>query len=140
MYMTIGPHSIGRDRPLSHAHKLMKTHRIRHLPVLDGGALVGVITERDLNLFDALRDGDLTELTVEDAMSLSVYAVAPETPLEEVVSTMADHKYGCAVVLQAGHVVGIFTTVDVCRALAWLLCSRRMESADPTPGAMSGAA
>jgi acetoin utilization protein AcuB len=47
-YMTSHPHTIGVDQPLSLAHKIMTEFRIRHLPVLDGGKLVGVISDRDL--------------------------------------------------------------------------------------------
>lgn len=50
-------------------------------------------------------------------MSTDVYVVGPDTPLEQVASAMADHKYGCAVVTEGNHVVGIFTTVDALRAL-----------------------
>jgi CBS domain-containing protein len=52
------------------------------------------------------------------------YAVSPDSPLDEVVATMAQHKYGCAVVMQNGKLVGIFTTVDVCRAFAEMLHGR----------------
>ena len=61
---------------------------------------------------------------VADAMAQKPYAVHPDLPLDEVVSEMASHKYGAAVVLQNDHVVGIFTTVDVCIALADLLHTR----------------
>jgi acetoin utilization protein AcuB len=123
-HMTTSPHAIGLDQPLTAAHAMMKKHDIRHLPVLDGGVLVGVITDRDLSLIETLRDVDPKTVTVEDAMSTSIYSVPPETPLDEVVSTMAEHKYGCAVIMQNNHVVGIFTTVDVCQTLADLLHSR----------------
>ena len=53
-----------------------------------------------------------------------VYSVSPETPLDEVVATMGSKKYGSAVVVQNGKVVGIFTTVDLCRAFAELLHTR----------------
>lgn len=123
-HMTKSPHAIGIDQPLIVAHALMKKHEIRHLPVLDGGALVGVITDRDLSLIETLREVDPKHVTVEDAMSSSVYAIKPETPLEEVVITMAERKYGCAVVMHHNQVVGIFTTVDACRVLAELLHTR----------------
>lgn len=123
-HMTTSPHAIGLDQPLTVAHSIMKQHQIRHLPVLNGGALVGMLTERDLGLIEALRDVDPSKVTVEDAMSTTVYSVKPETPLDEVVNTMAEHKYGSAVVMQNNHVVGIFTTVDVCRTLAELLHTR----------------
>ena len=57
-------------------------------------------------------------------MSTHVYAVEPETALDVVADTMAEHKYGSAVVIQNDKVVGIFTTNDACHALADLLHSR----------------
>ena len=61
---------------------------------------------------------------VEDAMSSEVYTISPDAPLDEVVREMAAKKYGSAVIMQNHHVVGIFTTVDVCDAFADLLQSR----------------
>lgn len=123
-FMTTTPHSVGPAQPLSVAHKMMHDHHIRHLPVLDGGRLVGMVTERDVALITAMKDVDATKTTVEDAMSTSVYSVSPDAPLDEVAVAMAEHKYGSAVVLQNAKVVGVFTTVDACRALAELLCGR----------------
>lgn len=123
-HMTTSPHSIGVDQPLSRAHTVMREHGIRHLPVLTGGKLVGMLTDRDLHLVETLKDVDPQKVTVEEAMSTMVYAITPETPLDVVVSTMAEHKYGSAVVMQNEKVVGIFTTVDVCRTLAELLHTR----------------
>jgi acetoin utilization protein AcuB len=123
-YMTTSPHSIGVDQPLTRAHVMMREHRIRHLPVLHGGTLVGMLTERDLSLVESLKDVDPSKVTVEDAMSSVVYAVSPDARLDEVVRIMGEHKYGSAVVMQNSKVVGIFTTVDICRALAELLEAR----------------
>lgn len=123
-FMTTSPHSIGVEQPLSRAHTMMREHGIRHLPVLHGGKLLGMLTERDLRLVESLAGVDPTKVKVEDAMSNVVYSVGPETPLDEVVATMGEHKYGSAVVMQNDKVVGIFTTVDVCRALADLLQTR----------------
>jgi acetoin utilization protein AcuB len=123
-FMTTSPHSIGKDQTIARAHDVMRSHKIRHLPVLEGGKLVGIVTERDLHLVETLRDVDPTSVTVEDAMSEHVYAVDPDTSLDVVAETLAEHKYGSAVVMQNGKVVGIFTTNDACRALAELLHSR----------------
>ncbi len=123
-YMTTSPHSIGVEQPLSKAHDVMRELKIRHLPVLHGGKLVGMLTDRDLHLVESLAGVDPTKVKVEDAMATVVYAVPPESPLDEVVDTMAEHKYGSAVIMQNEKVVGIFTTVDVCRALAELLRTR----------------
>lgn len=127
-YMTTTPHSIGVEQPLSRAHTMMREHGIRHLPVLHGGKLMGILTDRDLRLVESLAGVDPTKVTVEDAMSTFVYAVSPETPLDEVVGTMGEAKYGSAVVMQNDKVVGIFTTVDACRAFAELLQTRLAKS------------
>jgi acetoin utilization protein AcuB len=122
--MTTSPHSVGQEQTLAVAHQIMREHRIRHLPVLHGGHLVGMLTERDLHLVETLKDVDPTKVTVEDAMSTQVYCVEPDTGLDAVTREMAEHKYGSAVVMQNQKVVGIFTTVDACAALAELLVGR----------------
>lgn len=123
-YMTTSPHSIGTDQTLAKAHEMMHAHDIRHLPVLAGGRIVGMLTDRDLHLIESMDGVDVREVKVDDAMATSVYSVSTETPLDEVVATMGHKKYGSAVVLQNGKVVGIFTTVDLCRAFAELLQTR----------------
>jgi acetoin utilization protein AcuB len=120
-YMTTSPYSVGQEQKLSQAHKLMRSHNIRHLPVLHGGKLVGVLSDRDLHLIESLRDVDPDRVLVEEAMSPTVYTVAPETPLDEVVKEMAHHKYGCAVVVDNGKVVGVFTTIDAMRVFVEML-------------------
>lgn len=123
-YMTTAPYSIGQEQKLSQAHKLMRAHAIRHLPVLHGGKLVGVLSDRDLHLMESLRDVDPERVLVEEAMSATVYTVAPEATLDEVVREMSLHKYGCAVVVHNTKVVGVFTTIDALRAFADLLETR----------------
>ncbi len=115
--MTASPHSIGRDETLATALVLMHRHDIRHLPVLDGGRIAGLLSQRDVLLVETLRDVDPSNVAVEEAMSADVYAVGPQTPLVEVVSEMADHKYGCVVVVEGTRIVGILTTCDALRAL-----------------------
>ena len=82
-FMTATPHSIGIEQPLSRAHAMMREHGIRHLPVLHGGKLQGILTERDLQLVESLVGVDPTKEKVEDAMSTVVYSVSPDAPLDE---------------------------------------------------------
>jgi len=117
--------SIGADQKVGLARSLMRGHRVRHLPVLRGGRLVGMISERDIYWIETLKEEDGDDLLVSEAMSPSPYAVAPDAPLSEVVREMAEHKYGSAVVLDHGEVVGVFTTVDALRALSDLLGHQR---------------
>lgn len=64
-YMTTCPETIGRDQPMSTAHRVMRERRIRHLPVLDGGHIVGVVSDRDLSFVETLADVDPRKVTVE---------------------------------------------------------------------------
>lgn len=119
--MTKTPHLVGTEQSLKTAHDLMRTHRVRHLPVLHGGKLIGVVSERDLHLVETLHDVDPARIRVEEAMSQDVYAVTPTTPLREVVQEMADRKLGSAVVIDGTKVIGIFTTVDALETLVGML-------------------
>ena len=123
-YMTESPHTVGAEQTLAHAHTVLYEKRIRHLPVLRGGQLVGLLSERDVALVTSLKDVDANTITVEEAMSLAIYKVPPDAPLDKVCSEMAAKRLGSAIVVEHGHVVGILTTVDVCSALAELLQSR----------------
>ncbi len=123
-YMTTSPHTIGEDQPMTVAHRLMREYRIRHLPVLRGAKIVGLVSDRDLNMVETLKDVDPHKVLVSEAMTQDPYLVSPDAPLDEVVSTMAEKKLGSAVIAQNGKVVGIFTTVDACRAFSDLLHTR----------------
>ncbi len=117
-YMTPAPCTIGADQKLTVAAELMRARRIRHLPVLRAGKLVGILSQRDVQLVASLPKVVLDEVPVEDAMSEDVYAVASATPLADVAAAMADHKYGAALVIDRNEVIGVFTTIDALHALA----------------------
>jgi acetoin utilization protein AcuB len=116
-YMTLSPITIGEEQTLERAHEVMRAAKIRHLPVLQGGKLVGLLSQRDLHLIETLKDVDPKKTTVAEAMSQDVYAVAPNASLLEVAREMAEHKYGSAVIIQGPRVIGVFTTTDALQAL-----------------------
>ena len=97
-FMTPMPHTIGSYITLKDAMALMREHHIRHLPVQVAGKLVGVVTDRDIKLAASFSHSE--EFKVDDVMTPDPYTVSPETPLDEAVLEMAEHKYGCAVVQQ----------------------------------------
>lgn len=123
-YMTTNVQTIGDEQPMSVAHQMMREQHIRHLPVLHQGKLIGVVSDRDLRLIETLQDVDPSKIAVSEAMTADVYTVSPDASLDEVVGAMAASKHGSAVVVDHGHVVGIFTTVDACSAFADLLSTR----------------
>jgi acetoin utilization protein AcuB len=120
-YMTPGPHTIARNRSLAAARHLMLDEGVRHLPVLEGGRIVGLLSERDLLLVESLPGVNPTDVHVDEAMVEEVFTVPPDAPVGEVVETMIARKLGSAVVAQGDHVVGVFTTIDALRALHELL-------------------
>lgn len=119
-YMTPSPHTVGLQQSISTAAGMMLRYQVRHLPVLDGGELRGLLSERDIFVLESIPGVDREKVHVDEAMSPLTYAVAPSTPLHRVAREMAAHKYGAAVVMEGPRVVGVFTTVDACRALAEL--------------------
>lgn len=121
-YMTRQPWTIRRTARLAAAEQMMREHRIRHLPVLDSGKLVGVVSERDLALLGKVFHGDEAELSVEDAMTQDVYGATADTPADQVLDHMAERKLGsCVVMDRLGGVAGIFTTVDALEVFSDLL-------------------
>lgn len=129
-FMTPSPHTIGADQPLATARALMHQHHIRHLPVLDGGTLVGILSDRDLALVASLLV-DEARVPVSEAMTPDPRALTPETSLEWVAAEMAERRIGSVVVMEHGRVVGIFTTIDALRALQSLL--KRARRRRPAP-------
>lgn len=123
-YMTYVPKSIGFDQTIAQASEFMRKLHLRHLPVLKGGKLVGILTDRDINLVLSFKDVDAEKMTVEEAYTPEPYFTSPTAPLNEVVAHMADKKYGCALVVDNGKLVGIFTETDAYKALSELLETR----------------
>lgn len=115
--MTKQPITIDRHATLAQAHQLMRENGIRHLPVLEKGELVGVVSRSDLHLLETVADFPLDSVDVEEAMN-EAHAVSAETPIDVVVDDMVKHRRGGAVVVDGqGRVVGMFTTVDALQLL-----------------------
>jgi acetoin utilization protein AcuB len=105
----------------------MREHDIRHLPVMDNGALCGIVSERDLFLVERFPDTDPTTTRVEEAMTENPFLVTSDTPIDEIAEIMGEHKYGSVVVMGRHGVEGIFTSTDVCQAFARTLREVQLE-------------
>ena len=118
-YMSAAPVSIVQTASLSNALDLMQEHDVRHLPVLQDDAPVGILSERDLAMARSLVLEAWEQIPVAEAMTPEPYTVAPDTPLATVARHMAEHRYGAVLVADAaGKLLGVFTTTDALKALA----------------------
>ena len=142
--------TLSPDETVGTALALCRERRIRHLPVLKEGNLVGIVSDRDLRsstpaLGDHARSAALQEILVEDVMVRDVLAALPDDPIEHAANVMRERRIGCLPVVEGGELVGILTSSDVMAALVYLIGANepgsRMEIALPDrPGSLAGAA
>ncbi|MDQ3303858.1 MAG: CBS and ACT domain-containing protein, partial [Actinomycetota bacterium] len=126
---------------------LCRKHGIRHLPVLEGGRLIGVISDRDLRsatpaLGDPSRAEVLERIRVGDEMLRDVVTARPEDPVEDAAAAMYEGNIGCLPVVDGDDLVGIVTSSNLMRALAQLVGvhepGSRLEVALPDrPGSLA---
>ncbi len=118
------PVTLKPEDSLDLANDVIALGRIRHIPVVDDGKLVGMITERDLigaaankifGLKQASKSALLKTVMIKDVMKKRVITVAPDTPIKDAVHLMADKKIGCVPVVSDGALVGLVTTTDILR-------------------------
>ena len=142
--------TVGPETTAAKALALCREKGIRHLPVLEGGWLVGMISDRNLRsatpaLGDPNRAEALERIRVADEMVKEVATVRPEDPIEEAAIEMYERKIGCLPVVDDDDLVGIVTSSDVMRAFVRLVGAHapgsRVEVAlSRRPGAFAGVA
>lgn len=121
MFMTKSPVTVERTLSMGRALRIMEEQGFRHLPIVDGGRLVGLVAERELKIVEHMQGVDAAMCIVGDFVLAPPYHVAADAPLCEVARVMADRKYSSAVVVEGERVIGVFTTNDALRALAVVL-------------------
>jgi acetoin utilization protein AcuB len=123
-FMSTQPLTMQPSARLSECQTLMRDKHVRHLPICEGEKVVGLLSDGDLMRAVSLHGVDATKSLASDVMTPKPYTVSPDAPVDEVVREMAGHKYGSAVVVDHGHVVGMFTAIDAMSAFAELLQTR----------------
>jgi CBS domain-containing protein len=118
------PVTLGPDDTLDLVNDVISLGRIRHIPVLENGRVVGMISERDLigravpaifGLKQKAKSALLKTYQIKDFMRKRVVTVFPDTQIKEAARLMADKKIGCVPVVSDGALVGLVTTTDVLR-------------------------
>jgi len=117
-WMSKAPMGVVEDTPIRDAVSLMRGAEVRHLLVLDGPLLTGILSTRDLRrlVTDDL-DSPLLAGPVRSIMSEGPVSVAPETPLLTAVRLLLEQRIGALPVRQGERIVGIFTVPDALEAL-----------------------
>lgn len=117
---------VGRNDPLSKVEELMMAKKLRHVPVVEDGKLLAIITQRDLfkaAMSSALGYGKkahkafLQTVPAKEIMVEPVITVAPETTVTEATELMLQREIGCLPVIDGVNVVGIVTKTDLLRHL-----------------------
>jgi len=123
--MTTSPITVGPETPVLDARQLMIDKRFRHVLIVDGPKLLGIVTDRDIRLnlpspATSLSVWEinylLARLTVASVMTKSLVTVSPRQDTREAALLMLDHKIGALPVVDGGQLVGIITETDLLRA------------------------
>jgi len=118
------PVTLSPEDTLDLANDVISLGRIRHIPVLEDGRLVGLISERDLigravpaifGLKQKSKSALLKTYRIKDFMRKRVVTVSPDTHIKEAARLMAEKKIGCVPVVSAGALIGLVTATDVLR-------------------------
>ena len=132
--MTPNPISVQPQTSVNEALRIMQGRKIRRLPVVANGRLVGIVTLLDLMRVSASPATTLSiyelrylldRLTVQEAMTRQVIAIDPDAPIEQAALLMREHKIGGLPVVQEGRLVGIVTETDIFDAFVDLLGMRQ---------------
>jgi len=125
--MTTSLHTVTPDTTIVDALTMARAERIRHLPVMEGTKLVGLVTDRDLRsaVPPAWSEADeyrksVSTKKVSEVMSRAVITAAPMTPVEEASKLMYENRIGCLPVTENDRLVGIITETDLLRSLVEL--------------------
>jgi len=119
--MTCNVTTIPSSTSLAEARRIMDAHRMRRLPVVDKGVLVGIVTRDALDragpsLLESFNIHDITRLlnkvTVKEVMVKELVTVSPDATVEEAVTLAQQKKVGALLVVDDGRLVGIATTND----------------------------
>ena len=125
--MMSAPVTLGPGDTLDLANDIIYLGRVRHIPIVDGGKLVGVVSQRDLfgtattailGLKSRPKKALLKSFQIKDLMRTPVITIPPQAAVKDAARLMADKKVGCLPVVDNGSLVGLITATDILRYVA----------------------
>ena len=120
---------------------IMRLGRVRHMPVVSDGRLVGIVSQRDLfragissvlHFRRAAEQEWLAKISVQEVMTRGVFTIQPDAPISNAIDIMLAKHIGCLPVVDDDKVVGILSEADCLRHLARVLA--RLEDTGASPG------
>ena len=126
--------TVDPETSFTDALKIMRENRIRRLPVLEDGKLVGIVTEKDILYASPSKATTLdvwelhyllNKLKVREIMTRDVVTIQEDTPVEEAAKIMADNKIGALPVVKGNELVGIITETDIFKVFLEMFGARK---------------
>jgi acetoin utilization protein AcuB len=130
-FMTPNPVIVDGGLSIADAFTRMFQIHARHLPVYSRGHLVGILSDRDIAHLSAVQGVDPNRCTAEQACSPNPYVCSPDASLADVAQVLVEHRFGAALVMDSGKLVGMFTVTDAMQALVGVLRRDEAQAADP---------
>ncbi|MCB9095852.1 MAG: CBS domain-containing protein [Halobacteriovoraceae bacterium] len=119
-YTTPNPFTAQVDTTVGELVGLMKKEGVRHVPILDGENIVGIVSERDLTVASKFSDG--LSLSAGDIMTPEPLIVYSSESLANVAYQMSEQKIGSAIIIFSDDSsMGIFTSTDALNALVEII-------------------
>jgi len=121
--MSREPYSVTPQTSVREALRILFERDIRHLPVVDGSSLIGIVSIRDLPMVARVWFGaphevqQLLDQPISDVMSTAVISVSAKSSLGEAVDLLLAHKVGALPVVEGSKLVGILSYIDALRSL-----------------------
>ncbi|HMM46791.1 MAG TPA: CBS domain-containing protein [Thiobacillaceae bacterium] len=117
-YTTPNPVTATEDMSTDELTALMQAHGVRHLPVVRGDTVIGLISDRDVRVAQGLSDAHKIQVRAADIMAADPVMMSARRRLDEVAYVMSDRKIGSVIVNdEEGRFLGIFTVTDALNAL-----------------------
>lgn len=117
-FTTPNPITAREDTLVDELGQLMKKHGVRHIPIVKAGAVVGVVSDRDLRVVSCLSSKEKNLVRAGDIMVPEPVTVSSDMSLEEVAFEMSERKIGSVLVRDENdEFLGIFTVTDALNAL-----------------------
>ena len=126
--------TVDPETSFTDALKIMRENRIRRLPVLEDGKLVGIVTEKDILYASPSKATTLdvwelhyllNKLKIREIMTRDVVTIQEDTPVEEAAKIMADNKIGALPVVKGNELVGIITETDIFKVFLEMFGARK---------------